>query len=56
MYVKNGISAFCGLVDLRCENALLRQQRDVLKKLWVSSPNLEQRYQGIFITHEASTF
>jgi hypothetical protein len=54
MYVKNGIFAFCGLVALRCDNALLRQQRGVLKKL--SSPNPEHRYQGIFITHEARTF
>ena len=35
MYVKNGISVFCGLVALRCGNALLRQQRDVLK-IWLS--------------------
>ena len=56
MYVKNGISAFCGLVALRCENALLRQQWDLLYELWVTSPNPEQRYQGIFITHEARTF
>jgi transposase len=26
------------LASLRRENALLRQQRDILKKLWVSSP------------------
>jgi hypothetical protein len=51
MYVKNGIFAFCVLVAMGCENALLRQQLDVL-----SSPNPEQRYQGIFITHEARTF
>jgi len=44
MYVKNGISAFCGLVDLRCENALLRQQRDVLKKIAIRN---ERNFCGI---------
>jgi hypothetical protein len=56
MYGKNGIFVVCVLVALRRENALLRQQRDVLKKLWASSSNPEQRYQGIFITQEARTF